>query len=37
MGDWQKQGPLDGDITGNGTVDMADFKALLLHWVKDCE
>ncbi|MHC4497715.1 MAG: hypothetical protein ACYS21_01220, partial [Planctomycetota bacterium] len=33
-----KQGPnLDGDITGNGIVDMADLKALAFHWLKTCE
>jgi len=36
--DWLKQGPgLDGDITGNGTVDMKNLKALLLHWTKSCQ
>ena len=35
---WLKQGPnLAGDITGNGTVDMADLKALVFHWAKNCE
>ncbi len=35
-GNWQGQGPLAGDITGNGTVDMADLKALLFHWLSYC-
>ena len=34
---WQQQGPFDGDITGEGTVDMADLKALLFHWAGDCQ
>lgn len=35
---WLKQGPnLDGDITGNGIVDMTDLKALLFHWAKTCQ
>jgi hypothetical protein len=29
--------PLDGDITGNRSVDMADLQALILHWAQDCE
>lgn len=37
-GNWLEQGPnLDGDITGEGVVDMADLKALVLHWAKNCE
>ena len=32
-----QQGPLKGDITGDGTVDWADLKALTLHWAKTCE
>ena len=36
--DWSEQGPnLDGDITGNGIVDMADLNALLFHWPQTCE
>jgi len=35
--DYLQQGPLKGDITGNGTVDLADLKALTLHWAKTCE
>jgi len=36
--DWSEQGPnLDGDITGNGIVDMADLRALLFHWPQTCE
>ena len=35
-GNWQGQGPLAGDITGNGTVDMGDLKALLFHWLTYC-
>jgi hypothetical protein len=35
---WKKCGPnLNGDFTGNGTVDFADLKALALHWAKTCE
>jgi len=35
---WKKCGPnLNGDFTGNGTVDLADLKALTLHWAKACE
>lgn len=34
---WLKQGPLAGDFTGEGTVDMADLKAMVLHWAKTCE
>lgn len=33
---WQGQGPLAGDITGNGTVDMADLKVLVFHWLENC-
>jgi len=33
---WLNQGPLDGDITGNGLVDVADLKALLFHWPGTC-
>ena len=34
---WKKCGPnLNGDFTGNGTVDLADLKALTLHWAKAC-
>jgi len=37
-GNWLKQGPnLDGDITGNGTVDMVDLKAVVFHWAQTCE
>jgi len=37
-GNWLKQGPgFDGDITGNGIVNMADLKALLFHWPQTCE
>jgi hypothetical protein len=32
-----QQGPLKGDVTGDGTVDWADLKALTLHWAKTCE
>jgi hypothetical protein len=32
-----QQGPLKGDITGNGTVDLADLKALIFHWAKSCK
>ena len=36
-GNWLKQGPkLDGDITGDGIVDMADLKAMVFHWAKSC-
>ncbi|MBA7682642.1 hypothetical protein ES703_90994 [subsurface metagenome] len=36
--DWSEQGPnLDGDITGNGIVDMADLRALLFYWGQTCE
>jgi hypothetical protein len=36
--DWLGEGPgLDGDITGNGIVDMLDLKALLFHWPNSCE
>ncbi len=31
-----QQGPLKGDVTSNGTVDLADLKALALHWAKTC-
>ena len=34
---WLKEGPLDGDITGNGTVDGVDLRALIFHWASDCE
>jgi len=34
---WQKQGPLVGDTTGNGIVDMTDLKAILFHWAQICE
>ena len=37
-GNWLKRGPnLDGDVTGDGTVDMADLKAMVFHWTKACE
>jgi hypothetical protein len=32
-----QKGPFKGDITGNGTVDLADLKALVFHWAKTCE
>lgn len=32
-----QQGPLKGDITGNGMVDIADLKALAFHWGQTCE
>ena len=32
------KGPnLDGDITGNWVVDMADLKVLVFHWLENCE
>jgi hypothetical protein len=34
---WLQEGPLDGDITGNGTVDGVDLRALVFHWANDCE
>jgi hypothetical protein len=35
---WLKQNPnLDGDITGNETVDMEDLKSLLFHWKDSCK
>jgi len=37
-GNWLKRGPgLDGDVTGDGIVDMADLKAMAFHWTKACE
>ena len=37
-GNWLKQGPgFDGDITGNGIVNMADLKAVAFHWGQTCE
>ncbi len=36
-GNYLKQGPLGGDITGNGIVDMTDLKALVFHWAQTCE
>ena len=37
-GNWLKQGPnLNGDITGNDIVNMADLKALVFHWTQTCE
>ncbi len=36
--DWLGQGPtLDGDITGNGVVNILDLKALMFHWLNSCE
>ncbi|MHC4214229.1 MAG: lamin tail domain-containing protein [Planctomycetota bacterium] len=36
--DWLAQGPsLDGDITGNGVVNLLDLKALMFHWLNSCE
>ena len=35
QGELQK-GPLKGDVTGNGNVDLADLKALTFHWAKTC-
>ena len=34
---WLKQGPLDGDITDNGIVDLEDLMALAFHWATYCE
>ena len=35
---WLKQGPnLQGDITGNGIVDISDLQALVFHWAKSWE
>lgn len=34
---WRQQGPLDGDITGDGYVGTADLMALCLHWARGCE
>jgi hypothetical protein len=37
-GNWSKQGPnLNGDITGDGIVNIADLKALVFHWAQTCE
>jgi hypothetical protein len=37
-GNWLKQGPgLDGDVTGDGVVDLADLRAMVFHWAKSCE
>ncbi|GAI10438.1 unnamed protein product, partial [marine sediment metagenome] len=37
-GNWLKRGPnLDGDVTGDGIVDMADLKPMVFHWTKTCE
>jgi len=37
-GNWLKIGPgLDGDVTGDGIVDMADLRAMVIHWTKSCE
>jgi len=37
-GNWLKRGPgLDGDVTGDGIVDMADLRAMVIHWTKSCE
>ena len=33
---WRQQGPLDGDITGNGTVNMDDLMAFVLYWNQTC-
>ena len=35
-GNWLDQGPLVGDITGNGTVDMADLRVLIFYWLMIC-
>jgi len=35
---WLKRGPgLEGDVTGDGIVDMVDLQGLIFHWVKSCE
>lgn len=34
---WLHQGPLKGDITGEGAVDMGDLQALILQWSRACE
>jgi hypothetical protein len=37
-GNWLKRGPgLDGDVSGDGLVDMADLKAIVFHWTTSCE
>lgn len=36
--DWLRHGPnLDGDITANGIVDLADLRALLFGWGQNCQ
>ena len=36
-GDWPKLGPgLVGDITGDGMVDMSDWKSAVFYWGSDC-
>lgn len=36
--DWPQYGPnLDGDITGDGLVDMADLRALAFYWSGRCQ
>jgi len=36
-GNWLEWGPgLDGDVTGDGVVDMVDLQAMVFHWSKMC-
>jgi len=35
---WLKRGPnFEGDVTGDGIVDMVDLQAMVFHWTKACE
>jgi hypothetical protein len=34
---WFNYGPADGDIDGNGAVDLYDLQWLTLHWAANCE
>ncbi|MHC4648582.1 MAG: hypothetical protein ACYTBJ_24260 [Planctomycetota bacterium] len=37
-GNWAETGPcLDGDITGDGFVDMADLRATAVYWGRNCD
>ncbi len=37
-GDWLAVGPgLEGDITGEGAANLTDLKAVLYHWLSNCQ
>jgi hypothetical protein len=36
-GNWQREGLIASDITGDGIVDMDDLKVIIFYWLKNCE